>query len=109
MLVEEVVDRLRRGAMATRRLKRKRLEDRACCRAEVVVVEMLLSLGPCGAHQSVVARIVRRWGQLVSERRAVLEVLVGSAQGVGGGDVDMPVLGGRVVDVVMPSLEEDVR
>ena len=44
MLGEEVVDRFRRGAMATRCLERERLEDRACCRAEVVVFGMLLAL-----------------------------------------------------------------
>jgi hypothetical protein len=98
MLGEEVVDRFRRSAVGTHRLKCKRLEDRACCRAEVFILDMLLALGPCGAHQGVVARVVLRWGRLVSAPCAVLEVLVGSAHGVGEGDVDMPVLGGRVVD-----------
>ena len=51
MLGEEVVDRFRRSAVGTHRLKCKRLEDRACCRAEVVVLDMLLALGPCGAHR----------------------------------------------------------
>jgi hypothetical protein len=90
---EEVVDRIRRSAVATHRLERKRLQGRACCRRGC-----RLALGPCGVHQGVVARIVRRWVWLVSERVAVCEVLVGSAKGVGGGDVDMPVLGVRVVD-----------
>ncbi len=107
MLVEEEVDRFRRGAMAARRLKSKRLEDRACCRAEVVVLDMFLALGPCGAHQDVVARAVLQYGRLASERVAVLEVLVGSSQRVGGGDVDMPVLGGRVVDSRDARDEED--
>ena len=109
MLVEEVVDRFRRSAMAARRLKGKRVEDRACCLAEVVVLVMLEGLGPSGAHQDVVARVMLRWVRLVSERGAVLEVLVvGSSQGVGGGDVNMPVLGGRVVDG-RDAREEDVR
>ena len=108
MLVEEVVDRFRRSAMAARRLKGKRTEDRACCLAEVVVLVMLEGLGPSGAHQDVVARVMLRWVRLVSERGAVLEVLVGSSQGVGGGDVNMPVLGGRVVDG-RDAREEDVR
>jgi hypothetical protein len=60
MLGEEVVDRFRRGAVATRRLERERLEDRACCRAEIVVLGMLLALRPCGAHQGVTFELLAK-------------------------------------------------
>jgi hypothetical protein len=69
---------------------------------------MLLTLEPYSAHQGVAARIVLRWGRSLSERHAVLEVLLGTAQRVGGCDVDMPLLGGRVVDACH-AREEDVR
>ncbi len=63
MLGDEVVDRICRGAVTARRLERERMEGRACCRAEFAVLDTLVSLGPCTGD---VARVVRRWGRLVS-------------------------------------------
>jgi hypothetical protein len=36
------------------------LEDRACCRAEIVVLGMLLALRPCGAHQGVTFELLAK-------------------------------------------------
>ena len=41
MLGEEVVDRICRGAVTARPLECERLQGRACCRAEIVVLGSL--------------------------------------------------------------------
>jgi hypothetical protein len=48
-----------KSTVTARRLERERLEERTCCRAELVVLGVLAGLSLRGADEDVVARVVR--------------------------------------------------